>query len=225
MLRNPAEFVATAKENGDPLFIKVGNVLENQFLRTTFGFLFIVKRVVEKCTELMFLHKTERQYSCKETEQELIMEKIAMRGVITKYKDVWKRLLQPKGQGLTEFVLVLAFCAIIGWAASKVGFLDAIGAAFDVSKKPEYITAAIGGGGSPGGNPGGDTPGGDDTDGRKTGGDDEEGGKKTGGDDEEGGRKTAGDDETPNTGAGAAGLASLLLVAGAAIVLGKRKKS
>ena len=60
----------------------------------------------------------------------------------------FRKTKNEKGQGLTEFVLVLAFCAIIGWAASKVGFLDAISAAFDVSKKPEYITAAIGGGGS-----------------------------------------------------------------------------
>ena len=67
--------------------------------------------------------------------------------LIVKLNETLKDLLKQKGQGLTEFVLVLAFCAIIGWAASKVGFLDAIGSAFDVSKKPEYITAAIGGGG------------------------------------------------------------------------------
>lgn len=68
--------------------------------------------------------------------------------LIVKMNETLKDLLKQKGQGLTEFVLVLAFCAIVGWAASKMGFLDAISSAFDVSKKPEYITAAIGGGGS-----------------------------------------------------------------------------
>ena len=67
--------------------------------------------------------------------------------LIVKLNETLKDLLKQKGQGLTEFVLVLAFCAIIGWAASKVGFLDAIGSAFDFTKKPEYIPAAMGGGG------------------------------------------------------------------------------
>ena len=59
-----------------------------------------------------------------------------------------RKTKNEKGQGLTEFVLVLAFCAVIGWFANEVGFLDAIGAVFDSGKRPEQITAAIGGGGS-----------------------------------------------------------------------------
>ena len=71
-----------------------------------------------------------------------------MRKLVTKCKEKWKYLLKQKGQGLTEFVLVLAFCAVIGWIASEVGFMDAIGAVFDSSKRPETVTAAIGGGSS-----------------------------------------------------------------------------
>ena len=71
-----------------------------------------------------------------------------MRKLVTKCKEKWKYLLKQKGQGLTEFVLVLAFCAVIGWIASEVGFMDAIGAVFDSGKRPETVTAAIGGGSS-----------------------------------------------------------------------------
>ena len=71
-----------------------------------------------------------------------------MRRLVTKCKEIWKHLLKQKGQGLTEFVLVLAFCAILGWIASEVGFMDAIGAVFDSGKRPETVTAAIGGGGN-----------------------------------------------------------------------------
>ena len=70
-----------------------------------------------------------------------------MRRLATKCKETWRHLLKQKGQGLTEFVLILAFCAAIGWAASEVGFMDTIGAVFDSGKQPETVTAAIGGGG------------------------------------------------------------------------------
>ena len=60
--------------------------------------------------------------------------------------EMLKNLSKQKGQGLTEFVLILAFCAVIGWIASEVGFMDAIGAVFDSGKRPETVTAAIGGG-------------------------------------------------------------------------------
>lgn len=66
--------------------------------------------------------------------------------LIEKKNETLKILLRQKGQGLTEFALILAFCAAIGWAASEVGFMDAIGAAFDSGKQPEQVTAAIGGG-------------------------------------------------------------------------------
>ena len=70
-------------------------------------------------------------------------------GILIEAKnETLKRLSKQRGQGLTEFVLILAFCAVIGWFASEVGFLDAIGAVFDSAKRPEQITAAIGGGGS-----------------------------------------------------------------------------
>ena len=68
--------------------------------------------------------------------------------LINKMNETLKILLRQKGQGLTEFVLILAFCAAIGWIASEVGFLDAIGSVFDSGKRPEYVTAAIGGGGT-----------------------------------------------------------------------------
>ena len=70
-------------------------------------------------------------------------------GILIEAKnETLKRLSKQRGQGLTEFVLILAFCAAIGWAASEVGFMDTIGAVFDSGKQPETVTAAIGGGGN-----------------------------------------------------------------------------
>ena len=66
----------------------------------------------------------------------------------TKCREVWKRLLTQKGQGLVEFALILAFCAAIGWAASEAGFGDAISALIDSGDQPEHVTAAIGGHGT-----------------------------------------------------------------------------
>lgn len=69
-----------------------------------------------------------------------------MNRLITTCKTACKRLLNPKGQGLVEFVLILAFCAAIGYAAREAGFGEAISALLDRGDKPEYVTAAIGGG-------------------------------------------------------------------------------
>jgi hypothetical protein len=71
---------------------------------------------------------------------------VAMGKLIEKRNESLKILLKQKGQGLTEFVLILAFCVAIGWAANEAGFMDAIGAVFDSGKRPETVTAAIGGG-------------------------------------------------------------------------------
>ncbi len=70
---------------------------------------------------------------------------VAMSGLLTYIKKAWKRLLSQKGQGLTEFALVLAFCAGIGWAANSVGFREAINAVIDSGRQNEQHTAAIGG--------------------------------------------------------------------------------
>lgn len=69
-----------------------------------------------------------------------------MWGIITKINERLKCLLFQKGQGLVEFVLVLAFCAAIAWAARETGFSEAIGALLGSGENPEYVTAAIGGG-------------------------------------------------------------------------------
>ena len=78
-----------------------------------------------------------------------------MNGINTKINAMLKRLLQQKGQSLTEFALILGFCVAIGWAANEVGFLDAIGAVFESGTKPPQEVAAIGGGT---GTSGGTTP-------------------------------------------------------------------
>ena len=70
-----------------------------------------------------------------------------MRGRIAKINEKLKQLLTQKGQGLTEFVLILAFCAAIGYAAHEAGFGKAISSLLDSGEQPEYVTAAIGGGG------------------------------------------------------------------------------
>ena len=69
-----------------------------------------------------------------------------MMGIITKTNEKLKSLLTQKGQGLVEFALVLAFCAAIVWAARETGFSEAISALLGSGEKPEYVTAAIGGG-------------------------------------------------------------------------------
>ena len=69
-----------------------------------------------------------------------------MGGIITKLNAALKRLFKEKGQSLTEFVLILACCAAIGWAANEVGITDAIGAVFDSGARPPEEMAAIGGG-------------------------------------------------------------------------------
>ncbi len=71
-----------------------------------------------------------------------------MSRLIAKSNKILQFMLRQKGQGLTEFVLILAFCAAIGWGANEVGLMDTIGAVFETSKRPENITAAIGGGGT-----------------------------------------------------------------------------
>ena len=63
----------------------------------------------------------------------------------TKSKDVLKRLLAQKGQGLVEFVLILAFCAGIGVAAREAGFADAISNLLSRGEQTEDVAAAIGG--------------------------------------------------------------------------------
>ncbi len=68
-----------------------------------------------------------------------------MSRLIAKSNKILQFLLRQKGQGLTEFVLILAFCAAIGWGANEVGLMDTIGAVFETSKRPENVTAAIGG--------------------------------------------------------------------------------
>ena len=68
-----------------------------------------------------------------------------MSELITISKDIWKRLLAQKGQGLVEFVLVLAFCAGIGVAAREAGFAEAISNLLDRGEQTEDVAAAIGG--------------------------------------------------------------------------------
>lgn len=68
-----------------------------------------------------------------------------MSGLLTKSKNVWKRLLSQKGQGLVEFVLILAFCAGIGVAAREAGFAEAISNLLDRGEQTEDVAAAIGG--------------------------------------------------------------------------------
>lgn len=68
-----------------------------------------------------------------------------MKRLIAKINEVLKCLLSKNGQGLVEFVLILAFCAGIGIAAREAGFGQALNALFDSEEKPEYETAAIGG--------------------------------------------------------------------------------
>ena len=68
-----------------------------------------------------------------------------MSELITISKDIWKRLLAQKGQGLVEFALVLAFCAGIGVAAREAGFAEAISNLLDRGEQTEDVAAAIGG--------------------------------------------------------------------------------
>lgn len=67
-----------------------------------------------------------------------------MGGVLTHIKEAWKRLLSQKGQGLTEFALVLAFCASIAWMADSGGFRNAINAVIASGRQDEQYSAAIG---------------------------------------------------------------------------------
>ncbi len=66
-----------------------------------------------------------------------------MRDSITKVSALLNGVCGRKGQGLTEFVLVLAFCAAIGWSANSVGFREAMNAVFDSALQTEDKTAAI----------------------------------------------------------------------------------
>ena len=68
-----------------------------------------------------------------------------MSGLITKTKNICKRMLSQKGQGLVEFVLILAFCAGIGVAAREAGFAEAISNLLDSGEQTEDVAAAIGG--------------------------------------------------------------------------------
>ena len=70
-----------------------------------------------------------------------------MSAILTKIKSMMKSLYGQKGQGLTEFVLILAFCAAIGYAAREAGFAEAISSLLGSGEQPEYVTAAIGGSG------------------------------------------------------------------------------
>ena len=60
-------------------------------------------------------------------------------------KNIWKRLLSQKGQGLVEFALILAFCAGIGVAAREAGFGEAISNLLNSGEQTEDAAAAIGG--------------------------------------------------------------------------------
>ena len=68
-----------------------------------------------------------------------------MRGLITRIMNVCKSLFSPKGQGLVEFALILAFCAGIGVTAREAGFAEAISNLLDSGEKTEDVAAAIGG--------------------------------------------------------------------------------
>ena len=68
-----------------------------------------------------------------------------MNSVVTKTNKTIINLSRPKGQGLVEFVLILAFCAAIGVAAREAGFGKAIDALIGSGEQPEYVAAAIGG--------------------------------------------------------------------------------
>ena len=67
-----------------------------------------------------------------------------MKRLIREMTERLKRLFTQKGQGLVEFVLILAFCAGIGVAAREAGFGKALNSLFDSGERPEYETAAIG---------------------------------------------------------------------------------
>ena len=67
----------------------------------------------------------------------------------------FRKMKSEKGQGLVEFALILAFCAVIAFAVSKSGFKEAISALLDSGNHYEYETAAIGGSNRVGGGPGG----------------------------------------------------------------------
>ena len=72
----------------------------------------------------------------------------------------FRKMKSEKGQGLVEFALILAFCAVIAWAVSNLRFGETISALLDSGDHPEYVTAAIGGSNRAGGgvnpsNPGG----------------------------------------------------------------------
>ena len=68
-----------------------------------------------------------------------------MNGLIKRIMNTCKSLLAQKGQGLVEFVLILAFCAGIGVAAREAGFAEAISNLLDSGERTEDVAAAIGG--------------------------------------------------------------------------------
>ena len=63
----------------------------------------------------------------------------------------FRKMKSEKGQGLVEFALILAFCAVIAWAVSNLRFGETISALLDSGDHPEYVTAAIGGSNRAGG--------------------------------------------------------------------------
>ena len=84
-----------------------------------------------------------------------------MKENLVKFYSRWKHLLSAKGQGLVEFALILAFCAIIGYAVSEMGFIEALRGVFHTGDTA-YLTAEIGGGKKPSSeSSGGETGGGD----------------------------------------------------------------
>ena len=57
-----------------------------------------------------------------------------MSRVIANSKYTIKRLLRPKGQGIVEFALIMAFCAGVGLFVRDAGFRDVLNASYSGSK-------------------------------------------------------------------------------------------
>lgn len=81
-----------------------------------------------------------------------------MSGYLVKLYQKCKHLLNDKGQGLVEFALTIAFCAIIGYAVSEMGFIEALRGAYNTGNEA-YLTADIGGGKTQASGSGGETGG------------------------------------------------------------------
>lgn len=64
---------------------------------------------------------------------------------MNRYKTYWKRglLANQKGQGIVEFAILLAFCAIIGYTASSLGFISTMDANYGKKAAKDYNSSDI----------------------------------------------------------------------------------